>query len=112
MSRIILSFTLGLILFAITIQAQSDIRIYLSNNQFNKVHFKGAEEKVISVFKDISSQTIKSTVKTLLVSEQVPHDNTFRHILGQLRSLVADGEGVIFGFYNKFVRAKSSLSLR
>ena len=112
MSRIILSFTLGLILFAITIQAQSDIRLYLSNNQFNKMRLKVAEGKVISVFEDISSQTIKSTVKTVLVSEQVQHDNIFRHVLGQLRYLVADGEGVIFGFYNKFVRAKSSISFR
>ena len=112
MSRIILSFALGLILFAITIQAQSDIRLYLSSNQFNKMRLKGAEEKSSQSLIDIGSQTIKSTVKTVLVSEQVPHDNTFRHVLGQLRSLVADGEGVIFGFYNKFVRAKSSISLR
>ena len=110
MSRIILSFALGLIFFAITIQAQSDIRLYLSSNQFNKMRLKGAEEKIISVFNNIGSQNIKSKVKTVLVSEQFAHDNTFRHVLGQLRYMMADGEGVIWGFYNKFVRQNLQLA--
>ena len=78
MSRTFLSMVLGLILFAITIQAQSDISRFQKqhNTKFNKKNLKSTQEMLIQALESGNPQMIASAAQTLRELEQIfPNEN-------------------------------------
>lgn len=67
MTRTFLSMVLGMILFAITIQAQSDISRFQKqhNSKFNKKNLKSTQEMLIKSLESSNPQMIASAAQTV-----------------------------------------------
>jgi hypothetical protein len=92
MSRTFLSLVLGLILFAITIQAQSDISRFQKqhNSKFNKKNLKATQETLIQALESGNTQMIASAAQTLRELEQIFPEESFSSMLNPLTKIVKD----------------------
>lgn len=95
MSRTFLSLVLGLILFAITIQAQSDISRFQKqhNTKFNKKNLKGTQEMLIKSLESGNPKMIASAAQTLRELEQIFPNENFDLMLNPLIKIVKDEKG-------------------
>ena len=92
MPRTFLSMVLGLILFAITIQAQSDISRFQKQHstRFNKKNLKATQETLIQALESGNTQMIASAAQTLRELEQIFPEESFSPMLNPLTKIVKD----------------------
>ena len=95
MSRTFLSMVLGLILFAIMIQAESDISRFQKqhNTKFNKKNLKSTQEMLIQALESGNPQMIASAAQTLRELEQIFPNENFDLMLYPLTKIVKDEKG-------------------
>jgi len=95
MARTFLSMVLGMILFAITIQAQSDISRFQKqhNTKFNKKNLKGTQEMLIKSLESNNPQMIASAAQTVRELQQIFPNENFDLMLDPLTKIVKDEKG-------------------
>ena len=95
MARTFLSMVLGMILFAITIQAQSDISRFQKqhNSKFNKKNLKGTQEMLIRSLESSNPQMIASAAQTVRELQQIFPNENFDLMLDPLTKIVKDENG-------------------
>jgi len=95
MSRTFLSLVLGLILFAITIQAQSDISRFQEqhNTKFNKKNLKRTQEMLVKSLESGNPKMKASAAQTLRELEQIFPEESFSAMLNPLIKIVKDEQG-------------------
>jgi hypothetical protein len=83
---------LGLVLIAITIQAQSDISRFQKqhNTKFNKKNLKSTQEMLVQALESGNSQMIASAAQTLRELEQIFPNENFDLMLNPLAKIVKD----------------------
>lgn len=95
MLRTLFSITLGVILFALTIQAQSDISRFQKqhNTKFNKKNLKATQETLIHALESGNSQMIASAAQTVRELQQIFPSENFDVMLAPLAKIVKDENG-------------------
>lgn len=95
MPRNFLSLVLGVILFAITIQAQSDITRFQKqhNTKFNKKNLKGTQEMLIKSLESGQPKMISSAAQTVRELQQIFPEESFSSMLNPLIKVVKDENG-------------------
>jgi hypothetical protein len=104
MSHTILSLALGMIFFAVSIQAQNDISSFhkQSNTKFSKKPLKDTQEMLVKSLESGNPQMIANAAQALRDLDRVfsAQSNT---ILNQFIAVVVEEEGRICGIWNKFL---------
>ena len=95
MTRTFLSMVLGMILFAITIQAHNDISRFQKhhNSKFNKKNLKGTQEMLIKSLESSNPQMIASAAQTVRELQQIFPNENFDIMLDPLTKIVKDENG-------------------
>ena len=95
MSRNLLSIMLGLILFAITIQAQSDINRFQKQHRtnFNKKNLKSTQEMLVKSLESSNSNMVASAAQTVRELQQIFPEESFSSMLNPLINVVKAENG-------------------